>query len=681
MISFSLKKPVFITIDGNFLKYLYFLKRHYQASTALFAFIVYLFTLAPTVVEIDSGELAAVQALSGIAHPTGYPLFSMLGYLLLKALFPFRTVYAANLLAAVWCTLGLVFFMKSARFVIDNSSIFSSPDKNALKKVKKDKHHKEITEKKASGKMEAVREEKESEINEIKKILSISLGALVLAFSKTFWAQSTSVEVYSLHIFLINLIIYFLLKAFASDGEGQDHTLRGWLLFALMLALGFSNHMTTLLILPGAAYFYFSRNKYNISSSYKRIALMLAVFIPLLALMYAYLPLRAKANPAVNWGNPVDMERILRHVSGKQYQVWLFSSADSARKQLEFFISSLPGEFAIVSLLFCILGLFQAYRMARKFFNFLVISFAFCVLYSINYDIVDISSYFLLAYITLSFFAVFGVLKIFSLLKSASENPYLMPAALTGLFIILQIYFNSKDVSKSQTYTFEDYTKAVIQSTEKNSIIFSYQWDYLISPSYYLQKVENFRPDAAIIDKELLRRSWYYNQLGRNYPEIAAKLRPYSDPFLKALEPFEKSEKFDPALLESLYRTMMTHLVQDNIGSRAFYIAPELVENEMARGEFSLPKGYFLVPDLFMFKVVKDSSYVPAHKADFTIRLPKHRDRYITFIENTAGAMLVRRAMYEMKFDKTERAKMYLDKVKKEFPDYQIPYSLEQAFN
>jgi hypothetical protein len=51
-----------------------FLKKYYYILTGAFVFIVYLTTLAPSVVKIDSGELAAVQSTLGIAHPTGYPL-------------------------------------------------------------------------------------------------------------------------------------------------------------------------------------------------------------------------------------------------------------------------------------------------------------------------------------------------------------------------------------------------------------------------------------------------------------------------------------------------------------------------------------------------------------------------------------------------------------------------------
>ena len=176
------------------------------------------------------------------------------------------------------------------------------------------------------------------------KYIAISFGAFALAFSRTFWFQSTSVEVYSLHILLINLIILFLVKAFVNKNDNPKSENKSWLLFAAFLALGFSNHMTTLLILPGTAYLYFNKNKFN-AVSFKRLAFMLLLFFPILILIYSYLPIRASHNPSINWGNPIDLERILRHVSGKQYQVWLFSSTEAAKKQLIYFINNLPTEF------------------------------------------------------------------------------------------------------------------------------------------------------------------------------------------------------------------------------------------------------------------------------------------------------------------------------------------------
>ena len=50
------------------------------AGTGVAALAVYLFTLAPGLTFIDSGELATVTSVLGIAHPTGYPLFTLIGW-------------------------------------------------------------------------------------------------------------------------------------------------------------------------------------------------------------------------------------------------------------------------------------------------------------------------------------------------------------------------------------------------------------------------------------------------------------------------------------------------------------------------------------------------------------------------------------------------------------------------
>ena len=52
------------------------LNKFYHIILPVIVFIIYLITLAPSVVQIDSGELTTVQAMPGIAHPTGYPLFT-----------------------------------------------------------------------------------------------------------------------------------------------------------------------------------------------------------------------------------------------------------------------------------------------------------------------------------------------------------------------------------------------------------------------------------------------------------------------------------------------------------------------------------------------------------------------------------------------------------------------------
>jgi hypothetical protein len=149
--------------------------------------------------------------------------------------------------------------------------------------------------------------------------------------------------------------------------------------------------------------------------------------------------------------------------------------------------------------------------------------------------------------------------------------------------------------------------------------------------------------------------------------------------FLQALVPFESGGNFNPNLLETDYRRIMTDLVATNVNYRNFYISPELFEIEMQKGQFILPKGYTLVPDILMFKVVKGNKYVPAPDPNFTIRFPKKRNYYINFLENQAGAMLARRALYELQYDKIARAKIYVRKIQTDFPDYELPEGLVKA--
>ena len=641
-------------------------KKYFYVITGFFVFIIYLFTLAPSVVQIDSGELAAVQATLGIAHPTGYPLFTIIGYIISLIPLPFTKIYQLNLLAAVFCSAGIAVFVYTAKLLLDNLKLFS-PTKVKIERTKKNK--------KKTKKGNTNKEGQETVLTESVKYIIAIAGGLILALSETYWLQSTSVEVYSLHIFLMNIIILYLLKAFINVEKENDKTnLKLWLIFSAFLALGFTNHMTTLLIIPGVAYLFFTKTKFS-KAGFKKILIMVAVFFPILFLIYSYLPLRAAQNPTLNWGNPTDFENLLRHITGKQYQVWLFASSAAAKRQLIHFVETLPGQFSI-ALVLSFVGLITSFFYAKKFFVFLIITFLFTVFYSINYEINDIDSYFLLAYISLAYFAVFGLLKLFKMNK---KKKIILPLGITVLVIVIQFVMNVNKTDQSGIYTYEDYTRTILNSVSQESIIFSYQWDYFISPSYYFRYVENFRKDVAIVDKELLRRTWYFDQLNRNYPFLFEEMDDLVSKFKAALLPFERSENFNANLLESLYRRLMTGLVATNIDERDFYIAPELYQNEMQRGEFILPQGYKLVPDNLLFKVVNSDEYVPASDPDFQIRFSDKKNYYLEKIEYFTGYMLLKRVDYELQHGKVERAKVYMRKLKKILPDYSIPITLKNV--
>lgn len=637
-----------------------YLQKYYYILPGFIAFLFYMLTVAPSVIQIDTGELAAVQCTLGIAHPTGYPIFTIFGYLFSLIPLPFSKIFQLNLLAALYCAAAVSIFSLTVKLVLDNLAAFQFIKQSKEKSKRKKKDSIKYIQSDNTSKFE---------LTETYKIISAIFSCLFLALSKTFWFQSTSVEVYSLHLLLIAIIILTLIKAFIlSDSEKTIS--KHWLIFSVAFAFGFSNHMTTLLIIPGVAYLYFAKNGFN-SKSIKQILIMLLIFFPILILVYSYLPIRASQYPFMNWGNPVEWERIIRHISGQQYQVWLFSSTEAAAKQFNYFVGNLSKEF-LLSLVLSVAGLVVSFIYLRKFFIFNLIVFLSAVLYSINYDINDIDSYFLLAYISLAFFAAFGIVKLLSFAVT-HKMQIILPVSILVLLLGIQFYSNYDEVNQRNNFIYEDYSKSLLTTLPKNSIVFSYQWDYFISASYYFQLVEDYRKDIIVIDKELLRRSWYYNQLSTNHPNLLTGIKPEVDKFIEALKPFERQEQFNSALLENLFRKIMTGLVSTNIDRHDYFIAPEIVDGEMKRGEFQLPEGYTLVPHLFLFKVVNTTDYVEAPLPEYKIRYNQNDDKYTSSLKGFVASMLVRRAMYEMQFNRMDRAKIYAMKAAADFPTVTLP--------
>jgi len=84
------------------------------AITGIGVFLIYLRSLAPSVVGGDTGELVTVAYKLGVAHPPGYPLFTMLAKLF--TFIPFGTIaWRVNLLSAVCDSAAAVIILLAVR--------------------------------------------------------------------------------------------------------------------------------------------------------------------------------------------------------------------------------------------------------------------------------------------------------------------------------------------------------------------------------------------------------------------------------------------------------------------------------------------------------------------------------------------------------------------------------------
>jgi hypothetical protein len=180
------------------------LRFHFRRQIHLFLLLIssslslsfYSFRIAPSIYWSDVAEFQRVVFTLDIPHPTGYPLYILLGHIWIT-LFPFGDVaWKMNFLSAVFAagTVGLV-------------SVIAF---------------------KLTGRMGVA-----------------LMAAALLTVSPSFWSQAVITEVYSFHTLLIGLSMLALLYFREKRSSGS------LLLFSLSFGLGLAHHRMFVLLVPG----------------------------------------------------------------------------------------------------------------------------------------------------------------------------------------------------------------------------------------------------------------------------------------------------------------------------------------------------------------------------------------------------------------------------------------------
>lgn len=163
-------------------------------------FTLYLFTLAPDLLPADNGEFQLVGATLGLAHPPGFPLYTLLAHTATWLPLPLTAGAKINLLSALLATATLALLAQTSR-----------------------------------------------QLSPHRPMLTAGVGILALATSTTFWAQAVMANIRIPTALFATLGFYALLRfeqAIRQEKMATPQADRWLILFALTMSLGLTHHLS-----------------------------------------------------------------------------------------------------------------------------------------------------------------------------------------------------------------------------------------------------------------------------------------------------------------------------------------------------------------------------------------------------------------------------------------------------
>jgi hypothetical protein len=252
----------------------------------------------------------------------------------------------------------------------------------------------------------------------------------------------------------------------------------------------------------------------------------------------------------------------------------------------------------------------------------------------------------LLAYFCIAMLAGSGLLALYNWL-----NERMTPKALGSMLLALSLtpcVFHFDKTNEAKNRLVEDYTMNMFDSLQPNALVLSYQWDYWVSASFYYQLVKGVRPDVAVVDKELLRRSWYFVQLEKRYPWLIQNSRQEVDAFLKELYKFEHELSYNSNEIQGRFVEMIRSFVSKSISSRPVYVTTEIEQ------EFT--QGYQRVPEGLAMRLYADTLQHASRNIAFNYRSFERSERLEDALKNMYASASTLKGINYIQFNKLDSA-------------------------
>ena len=438
-------------------------------------------TLAPTVAGGDSGELITVAYTLGVAHPPGYPLYTLLAKLF--TLIPIGTIaWRVNLFSAA-CGAGAatILFLAAARW---SASLWAA-----------------------------------------------LAAASLFAFSPRVWPHAVTAEVFALNNLFIAGLIYLTVRfseTAADSGHSHGELQTGLIGCALFfwIGLGLTNHHTLIFYaIPAALLVLTNRSAMRTPRQLGIFALCgLVGFLP-----YAYIPIASRRVPLMSWGDQTTVSGFLDHLLRREYGTFSLGVQKQAPNLTERLAAYLSGSFAdlfwIVPLL-ALAGLLLIRRRRDK-------ALLWCWIGALLFFLVTFNAlangplepgvsrfvegrFWQQPHLVLCVFAALGLAAIAERLGSRGATALPVVAVLIA---IAQPIVNFREQDKSGAVEIHDVLKDILDSVPPQTLLLE-TGDYIYHGLRYLQIVEGYRTDVRVLDQMVLAYPWHQRLAPKYFPDV-----------------------------------------------------------------------------------------------------------------------------------------------------------------
>ncbi|XP_064185214.1 protein O-mannosyl-transferase TMEM260 isoform X1 [Anguilla rostrata] len=442
---------------------------------------LYLPCVQRTVPGGDSGELITAACELGVAHPPGYPLFTLLSHLAL-VLLPFQSAaYSVNLLG------GLLGALASGTLCFTVCRMGGAGP-------------------------------------------GAVLAGAGFAVSRLVWQWSVVAEVFSLNNLFVGLLFSLAACFHHADSAPQRRKFAQW--GALCCSLGLCNQHTLVLYVAVIVPWVLLRLHSQQELSLRLLAVLglcfLGGFLP-----YAYLPVSSSLNWARwSWGDQTSLPGLLTHLLRAEYGTFSLAKTERTvslaamlQAQLDHCVADLSLPVLILAGVACFLSISDRRRCVLPW---LLVSML--LLYSLffawraNLDINKplllgvVERFWLQSDAALCVLAGLGLSGLQGALEQWLGRGALWSAggwALTAMLVAHLAHSNHRDCDLSRSDVVERFARGVLDSVPQNSMVLT-RGDLPGNTLRYLHYCQGLRPDVSLVDQEMMTYPWYVPKLGQH---------------------------------------------------------------------------------------------------------------------------------------------------------------------